>query len=99
MIYTHGGTIQPESVETYVVYDAELGNIHHVHEFITFKGGAKISDHEAESRALSAGKARLPYADNLKVLRVPQGARQPGIIYSVDLKALCLVPKGRPRPA
>ena len=99
MIYTHVGTIQPESIETYVVYDVEFGTIHHVHEFITFKGGAKIDDHEAESLALSAGKARSPYAGTLKVLRVPEGARQPGIIYSVDMKTLCLVSKERPRPA
>jgi hypothetical protein len=99
MINTHGGTVQPESVETLVVYDIELGQIHHVHQFITFKGGAKVNHPEAESLALSAAKARTLYAGNLKVLHVPHGALQPGVIYSVDLKTLSLVAKERPRPA
>jgi hypothetical protein len=97
MINTHVGTIQPESVKTYAVYDEQTGEIHHVHEFITFKGGEKVDDHEAESRALSATKVRFPYLDTLKVLHVPEGVRQPGIIYAVDPKTLRLIPKERPR--
>jgi hypothetical protein len=91
--------VEPESIETYVVYDAETGDIFHVHRVVILKGGAPISHGEEEKHALSLARKRRPFAGNLAVLRVQHESLQQGLVYAVDLQTRSLVAKGRPRTA
>ena len=90
-----GGNITPESVETYAVYDGDTGAIYHVHQVVTLKGGQKMSQCDVEARACSIAQKRASFAQNLKVLYVPNDILRPDIIHAVDLSTLSLVVKGR----
>ncbi len=91
---TSGGNIGPKSIETYVVYDGDTGEIHHVHQVVTFEG-AEGGRRDAESQARSFVEKRLAFAQNLKVLPIPNDALRPGIIHAVDVNTKALIVKER----
>lgn len=90
-----GGNITPDSIETYVVYDGDTGEICHVHRVITLEGGQKMSKCDLEAHACSLAKERALFAQNLRVLCVPNDILSHDIVHAVDLNTLSLV-VGRP---
>ncbi len=88
---TSGGSVKPESVETFVVYSGDTGEIHHVHQVINFHGADQRYTQDVETHARSLARRRFPFVENLKVLRVPNDVLRPGLVHAVDLNTLTLV--------
>lgn len=86
-----GKEIVPESTQTCILYDPKSGRIVHLHQEITYPGGRKLTQSDAESRALEAVAKVRGNAVGLKVLHVSPKELQPSKIYKVDVKAGRLV--------
>ncbi|MBD0331723.1 MAG: hypothetical protein ICV66_03635 [Chitinophagaceae bacterium] len=89
---TTGGSIIPESIDTYVLYD-DVGTIHHIHKVITLKGAERLSEYDLEARTASLAQTRKKLPPNLKWLQVRNDALEPNNKYAVDLKTLSLIKK------
>ena len=86
-----GVSITPESIETYVAYDGETGDIYHVHDVVTFKGGQRLDVADVHARVCAIAERHLESAKTLQVLQVDRGVLRPGTIYAVDVEQRCLV--------
>lgn len=97
---TSGGNIEPESIESYAVYNGSTGDIYHVHQVINFKGAEQVNQQEAEAHAISLAREQITFDGDLKVLRVPNDILGQGIVHAVDLNTLSLVakPEAKLRP-
>jgi hypothetical protein len=95
MAVQSGGTGRVRSARACVVYDAESGRVHHVHQVVTFEGGREPDEHEVEAHALALVRKRGFHAGNLMVLHVAHDAIQPRTLYAVDVRTRSLVIKER----
>ncbi len=92
---TGTGTVEPESSQTCVVYDAQTGRILHVHQVVTLHGGEAPTDHEIESRALALAANDRRQRSQMRVLHVNPESLSPGERYRVDLEKQALLSEPR----
>ena len=90
---TSGGTVPVQSSRGCVIYDSDSGQIHHVHEVITFKGGREPTEAEIGAHAMNIVKRKGHPTEKLGVLHLPSDKLPRAQACSVDLKTLALVAK------
>lgn len=82
-----------QSVQCCVVFDPTDGEIHHIHDVVTFEGGEAVSDYEVEQRALGLAAERGLDSSTLKTIHVDPEQLEPGRRYAVDPDRSALVPR------
>jgi hypothetical protein len=85
------GTIEVQSDQACVVYDAQTGRIHHVHRVVTLRGGAEPPQDTIEARALELAAKKGRNVSQLKTLMVPPERLHPGATHKVDPDTSSLV--------
>jgi len=90
--------VNPGEIEHWsiiVVYDHNKGNIVHVHQSLTYRGGQHPDKKTLEKDAMEAlGQAfegRATPAKNLALLHVDPRSVRPGVEYKVDPRKRALV--------
>jgi hypothetical protein len=77
-----------------VVYQAQTGDICHVHRVLTFDGGREPNESEIAADALRAFQGLQPGRQGtFETLHVDHAAVEPGKKYRVDLQKKALVPQ------
>lgn len=87
------GTVPVESSRACVVYDADTGHVHHIHQVVTFDGGREPNEAEIEAHALELARRKERRAGRFKALHLPSESVRPHQLYAVDLKTRALVVK------
>jgi hypothetical protein len=88
-----GGTLPVKSSKACVVYDADTGQIHHIHGVITLVGGREATEHESEARAMALLEAKGRKTSALQALHVAGDAIEPHRRYAVEPKTRQLIVK------
>jgi hypothetical protein len=106
MIIVKGAAV-PESAKLCVAYDRKDGRIVHIHQVVTFPGGAKLSESQVKARTLEIAAKRGLDTSKLGTLHVLPEHFDPMKSYKVDVKTGRLVKRsgakarrssGRARP-
>ena len=90
-----------EKVSVVVLYDSTSGEIVHVHQSVTHRGGRHPEENEIERQAGELVARRSPRVDLKKTsfLHVDPQLLQKEVEYKVDPATRKLVEKPAPRPA
>jgi hypothetical protein len=95
MVQQSGGTVPVKSSRACVVYDADTGHVHHIHQVVTLEGGREPNESEIEAHAMALARRKERRAGRFKALHLAADAVRPHQLYTVDLKTRALVVKQR----
>jgi hypothetical protein len=87
------GILPVKSSRACVVYDADTGHVHHIHQVVTFEGGREPTESEIEAHAMTVARRKERRAGRFKALHMAAEAVRPHQLYTVDLQTRALVVK------
>ncbi len=90
-----GGTVPVKSSRTCIVYDAESGRVHHVHQVVTLEGGQEPTEAQIEAHAMEIVRRKGKPTQKLKMLHLPSEKIPMHQLLAVDPKTKTLVSRTR----
>ena len=86
-----GGTIPVKSSRACVVYEADSGEISHIHEVVTLEGGQEPTEAQIEADVTEMLKRIGKPTEKLSMLHVPSESVQTHPLLSVDPRTKSLI--------